>query len=55
MKALVLNAIRRPFESGVGREYGRHGIEAFVGTRAIFESCEGALMSHESVDDSINI
>jgi hypothetical protein len=31
------------------------GIEAFVGTRAIFESCEGPLMSHESIDDSINI
>ena len=54
MKALVLNALghgldvedvkirRRPgggFKySGVGREYGRYGIVAFLETRAILES-----------------
>ncbi len=53
MKALVVNALGRGFDledvdtastlggfkySGVGREYGRYGIDAFLETRAILES-----------------
>ena len=41
MKPLVLNGAA-PWGgfkfSGVGREYGRYGIEAFLETRAILES-----------------